>query len=188
VFNAYSLAELRDAYWLNCPPSDLGSGYQGFDLWFPVNCKDGVYAEEEGNYGKLLRIWKGDFPHRPSTSPVLSDTETEYLSFQEKVVIQGFWNLCDYHLPRLSGNGSLNKMLHDGKAIGAKAGQFGFFSNSLLDSRNVLSHMMDNDVTYAVVMTDKYVCSGYRVNNGELEQLFRGLKPKRLNRPRFGLV
>lgn len=56
VFDAYALARNRDRYWLGSPPSDLGEGRQGFDLCSGVTCKQGVYHEEEGNYGKLMRL------------------------------------------------------------------------------------------------------------------------------------
>lgn len=82
----------------------------------------------------------------------------------------------------------MNRIISAGKEVGAKAGQFGFFSSALLDSRNIVPLMLANEVVYGVVMTDKYVSSGYRINDGQLEQLFKGLKPKLLNRPRFGLV
>ena len=57
VFHAASLAELRDFNWLGNPPNTLGDGLQGFDLRYAVNCRTGQYNQEEGNYGKLLRIW-----------------------------------------------------------------------------------------------------------------------------------
>jgi len=188
VFNAYSLAELRDHYWLNRPPSDLGDGYQGFDLRYAVNCKDGVYAEEEGNYGKLLRIWKKDFRFRPKETAELLDTEKEYIRFQKDVIMEGFWNLCEYHLPRLSNNVQIIRIDQDSKVVGAKSGDFGFFSNTMLDSRNILPLMLVNNINYGVVMTDKYASTGYGVNNGQLNQLFRGLKPKNINRSCFNLV
>ncbi|ACH39997.1 hypothetical protein Gbem_2994 [Citrifermentans bemidjiense Bem] len=188
VFQAYSLAELRDHYWLNKPPGDLGGGYQGFDLRFAVNCKNGSYAEEEGNYGKLLRIWKENFEYRPEDTPILLDTEQEYLKFQREVTLEGFKNLCDYHLPRLSQQDTVTRIVKDGVEIGARAGRFAFFSNSLLETRNVKPLLVENEVTYCVVMTDKYVCSGSKIDNGQLVQVFRGLKPKLLDRSLFGLA
>lgn len=58
VFDAYDLALMRDCYWLNRPPRDVGDGRQGFDLTYAVTCSAGVYTEEEGNYGKLMRIFE----------------------------------------------------------------------------------------------------------------------------------
>jgi len=188
VFHAYSLAELRDHYWLNNPPDGLGGGYQGFDLRFAVNCTNGTYAQEEGNYGKLLRIWKNGFRYRPQESSVLLDTEREYLSFQREVVLEGFWKLCEYHLPKLSQRDEISRIVEGGEEIGAKSGQFGFFSNALIKTRNIMPLVQAHQVTYVVVMTDKYISTGFKLTNGRLERLFNRLKPKLLTRCCFGLV
>jgi len=57
VFDAFELAMLRDIQWLNNPPLNLGSGRQGYDLAYAVNSSSGGYNKEEGNYGKLMRIF-----------------------------------------------------------------------------------------------------------------------------------
>ena len=75
VFHASSLAELRDYNWLTTPPhNSLGGGYQGFDFRYAVNCRKGVYNEEEGNYGKLTRIWnkRSVYPGTPN-APLAQD-------------------------------------------------------------------------------------------------------------------
>jgi len=58
VFDAYELAMIRDVQWLNNPPLNLGSGRQGYDLAYAVNSSSSGYNKEEGNYGKLMRIFK----------------------------------------------------------------------------------------------------------------------------------
>lgn len=188
VFHASSLAVLRDQYWLNKPPSDLGGGYQGFDLRYAVNCKEGIYAEEEGNYGKLLRIWKEDFQYRPAESPIINDTEKEFIKFQMESILEGFRNLYNFHLPILSGQFKVSHIKEKDVIIGAKAGEFGFFSKSTVDTKNIKSVMDKNLIKYVVLMNDKYVCSGYKNINGKIEQLFSGVKPKSLSRSRFGLA
>ena len=45
VFHAYSLAQLRDTYWLNKPPANLGTGYQGFDVRYAVTCADSIFSK-----------------------------------------------------------------------------------------------------------------------------------------------
>ena len=64
-FDAYNIALLRDAYWLNRPDSE--DGYQGFDLCEGINYAGGEdgegYKKEEGNYGKILRIYKRGFEY-----------------------------------------------------------------------------------------------------------------------------
>jgi hypothetical protein len=61
MLDAYQLAQLRDCYWLNTPPGDLDGGRQGFDLCFGVNCSRKNFNKEEGNYGKLMRIFDPTF-------------------------------------------------------------------------------------------------------------------------------
>jgi hypothetical protein len=61
VFDAYHLAIMRDCYWLNHPPSVVRAARQGFDLNYAVNCNLGNYNIEEGNYGKLMRIFSKDY-------------------------------------------------------------------------------------------------------------------------------
>jgi hypothetical protein len=188
VFHAMSLAALRDSYWLNRPPECLGGGHQGFDLRYAVNCSDGIYAEEEGNYGKLLRIWQAEFPYPPPQTPELQDTETEYLRFKQGVVLDGFWSLCSYHLPRLSPQNNPTRLQSiDGKEVGAKAGDFGFFTKSLLSNSEIVDLMRKNNIHYAVAMTEKYVCTGLILEGKSTRQLFNKTKPKLLSRQLFGL-
>jgi hypothetical protein len=191
VFHATSLATLRDTYWLNQPPDNLGNGYQGFDIRYGVNCVEGTYAEEEGNYGKLLRIWSPDFPHRPSMTPILTDTEQEYLRLRKRAVSVGFKNLCYFHLPRLSGQavGGLQPIVIGESRVGEQLGDFGFFLKASGTSNAVVRRiMLENSVHYAVAMTEKYVCTGYRRNNGTVEEVFNKRKPKNLTRSLFGLA
>ena len=74
VFHASSLAELRDYNWLRTPPNDLGDGLQGFDIRYAVNCRQGTYNEEEGNYGKLMRIWNPSTNYSPGLGNILATT------------------------------------------------------------------------------------------------------------------
>ena len=188
VFHASSLAELRDAYWLNRPPENLGGGYQGFDLRYAVNCVDGVYAQEEGNYGKLLRIWQADFPYRPHTTAAIQDTEEEYLRFRKGVVLDGFWSLCHFHLPRLSKQNVVSRITQNGNHVGAKAGDFGFFTKVIVSNGEVTSLMIANNIRYGVAMTEKYVCTGLALNGNRTTTVFSKKKPKFLSRSLFGLV
>ena len=63
VMDAYQLAEMRDCHWLNNPPKEVQSARQGFDLTFAVNAKIDSFNEEEGNYGKLMRIFDAKHQH-----------------------------------------------------------------------------------------------------------------------------
>lgn len=187
VFHAASLAILRDTYWLNRPPSEeaLGDGLQGFDLRYAVNCAKGIYAEEEGNYGKLLRIWQRDFPYRPIMSDVLADTEEEYLAFKEGVVLEGFWSLSDFFLPRLA-QGQLAKRFTANGIPGARAAEFAMLL-APAHASTLRELALSEGLRYVVAMTDKYVCTGYELVGGQIERRFQGLKPKLLSRDRFGL-
>lgn len=188
VFHAMSLAELRDSYWLNRPPDNLGHGYQGFDLRYAVNCVNGSFAEEEGNYGKLLRIWQADFAYRPTNNgPLLKDTEEEYLRFKQGVVLEGFWSLCDYYLPRLSMGCKVSRISLNSTDVGSQAGEFGFFTKSLLGNREIVELMEARKIRYGVAMTEKYVCTGLILDDGNIEQAFNKIKPKNLSRRLFGL-
>lgn len=89
VFDAYELAMIRDVQWLNNPPLNLGSGRQGYDLAYAVNSSSTGYNKEEGNYGKLMRIFResslafvpGDIRSGP--------TIPEYLGMRRKVIEAG---------------------------------------------------------------------------------------------------
>ena len=181
VFHAYSLADLRDCYWLNRPPGDLGAGYQGFDLRYAVNCRQGVYAKEEGNYGKLLRVWQEGFPHRPADTSALGDTECEYVRFKRAVITDGFSSLCRYHLPRLSGSTNLETIHNgDGEVYAVCAGQYAFVLKSRADGGSIEDMITARGITRVVVMTDKYSCAGFVMEDGGRRPLFSGQKPKML--------
>lgn len=188
VFHAMSLAELRDAFWLNRPPDDLGGGYQGFDLRYAVNCADGDYAEEEHNYGKLMRIWQAGFEYRPPPTLLIDDTEAAYLQFRKDVIADGFRSLCNSLLPQLSGTNSIATLEFNGNSIGAMSGSFGFFAKSAVGQDKVGTLMKERDLAYAVAMTDKYVCTGFRRDGTRARQIFANKKPKTLSRLLFGLA
>ncbi len=61
VMDAHQLAQMRDTYWLNRPPTNPGDARQGFDLCYGVNCSAGNYNKEEGNYGKLMRVFDPEY-------------------------------------------------------------------------------------------------------------------------------
>lgn len=82
---------MRDCRWLNRPPKKLGGGRQGFDLCFGVNCNDGKYNREEGNYGKLMRIFDDDLKqYLPPQVSNTSYTYTRYFQFRTETICLGF--------------------------------------------------------------------------------------------------
>lgn len=179
VFNASALATLRDWYWLNKPPSTLGSGYQGFDIRYAVNCVNSHYNEEEGNLGKLLRIWKQDLDHVPPKDPLLLATETNYLVFKEEVVVKGFEVLAKKILPLASGKNNISDARYDGSKIGKVSGNCAFFRASQINGTRKIQQAMNKlGVTIAWILQDKYQWKEYRVESNEFLEVCRGRKPK----------
>lgn len=181
VFHAYSLTLLRDTYWLNNPPSNLGGGYQGFDIRFAVTCANGVYSKEQGNYGKLTRIWKAGFPFRPIETPELLDTEREYLSFQDEIILEGFKILAVSQLMGLSSV-AINPVYYQNNMVGYETEGKLYILSPLLGTRRIRSIIEtlceEHSAAYAVVMTEKYKSTVYQYCEGELVSIATNLKPK----------
>lgn len=190
VFHASSLAYLRDWYWLNNPPQNLGDGLQGFDLRYAVNCRNGSYNQEEGNYGKLLRIWQKDFKYQPPESPLIVRTIRDYVSFRHKVILKGFENLAHLILPRLSGSRVINPIfyrhINDNSCIGWQSENICFILNSFLDSQEKKKNLLPQisaDTIYT--FNEKYAWSKYKSDGIDMTLIIKGKKPKHLIR---GLV
>ena len=89
VMNAYQLAQMRDCHWLNNPPTGLQSARQGFDLTFAVNAKGDSFNQEEGNYGKLMRIFDSKHQHLLPVDVQESDALRTYYQLTEEVARLG---------------------------------------------------------------------------------------------------
>lgn len=183
VFHAYSLTLLRDTYWLNRPPANLGKGYQGFDIRFAVTCNNSVFSKEQGNYGKLTRIWKKDFAYRPVESDVLLDTESEYLVFQDEIIRSGFDILAKRQLTQLTG-ADIEEIVVNAQSIGYKANHIACIVSSAVSSgktvstRKILDFAMQQNVDRVVTMTEKYKCTIYQVVHDQVSKIARDVKPK----------
>ena len=93
VMDAYQLAQMRDCHWLNSPPSNLEEARQGFDLTFAVNARsDDSFNQEEGNLGKLMRIFDPDKTHWLPAS-VQQLTLDTYRDFAEEAVRLGLYHI-----------------------------------------------------------------------------------------------
>lgn len=90
ALDAEHLAKMRDFYWLNTPPRGAGSARQGFDLRYPVNCSGDHFSREEGNLGKLMRLFDADFQERLPEDVRLSPTFDMYFQLREQIVARGF--------------------------------------------------------------------------------------------------
>ncbi len=183
VFHAASLAELRDWYWLNRPPANLGDGLQGFDLRFAVNSTNGKYNEEEGNYGKLLRIWKKDFAYRPKSSDLMDQTINDYLVFKTETITSGLDTLANRLLPGITGD-TATAIAYKGERIGWKAGNTSFLFGAALSKKEDKAAILTLAATPSVyLLSDKYAWVEYSYDGGELQEIRRGKKPKRLIHP-----
>lgn len=187
VFHASSLALIRDWYWLNRPPEDLGGGLQGFDLRYAVNCRDGRYNEEEGNYGKLLRIWHEGFAYAPPNSPTLCRTIADYLGFKTVAITAGFDSLAHIFLRGLPGQPAVEPVTVGEQRVGWAAGDVCFLFNSAVGTRARRKKVLANlTATRVYTMTDKYAWREYELAGGELTEVRKDKKPKRINLGRDG--
>ena len=181
VFHASSLAELRDYNWLGTPPNTLGDGFQGFDFRYAVNCRRGAYNEEEGNYGKLLRIWSDDVDYRPGLNDLLRATIAIYRDFGDFTVWSGFEVLAPYVLLQ-SGLGKPQPILMAGKTSGYRVGDRAILFRSRANLQQQRELAQAQDLASMVVMNDKYQWVENRVVAGRLERSAEGRKPKHLIR------
>ena len=116
-------------------PRSLGNGYQGFDIRFAVNCSQGKFNEEEGNFGKLLRLWQHDFDHRPPSDDQLLKTESDYLVFKDTVVERGFRTLAFQMLSELSGGEEVSEVIEETEWVGFRAGSIAFLFAPKINKR-----------------------------------------------------
>lgn len=178
VFHAYSLTLMRDAYWLNCPPPDLGAGYQGFDIRHAVTCKKGRYIPEGGNYGKLMRIWDRDFKFRPKESAELRDTEEEYKLFKNEIIQRGFEILSSRQLEDL-GYDQI-KSLSDASITGYTAGDVAYFLAPSPGDSAWQTYAAELRVSRVVVMRKNYKSNVFKLRSNSWERIAGDVKPKKI--------
>lgn len=181
VFHAASMAELRDYNWLNCPPSDLGDGLQGYDFRFAVNCRNGVYNEEEGNYGKLMRIWPSGAIYDPGVSPIINRTIDLYRTFEHDVIWSGFEVIANDVLTRF-GNGAISEVLNPkGDRIGFKTVDLAMILKRCASTAREQTDICRlQGINRVIVLTDKYTWSDNDVIGRSLQRRNDGKKPKHL--------
>ena len=179
VFHAYSLAQLRDTYWLNCPPRDLGSGYQGFDIRNAVTCKHGKYSREQGNCGKLMRIWDEGFRFRPNDSEELRDTEKEYSRFKDEIIWKGFELLARRQLLEL-GLGVVEPILLGGKSVGYISGDVAYFlsSGNSASSSAYQTYALEHGASRIVIMRENYRSNVFKLQSDSWIKVESDAKPK----------
>jgi hypothetical protein len=181
VFHASSLAELRDYNWLSNPPNELGKGFQGYDLRYAVNCRNDVYSEEEGNYGKLLRIWNNDLTYEPGSNPLLDTTIQEYRQFEDFTVWSGFKVLSSDLLTRTGSTDFTPIVVPERGKVGYRNGKIGIlFKRRAGPAREQHRIAQESGLGRVIVMTDKYQWSDFEVKATSLGRLADGRKPKHL--------
>ncbi len=181
AFHASSLAFLRDWYWLNQPPNDIGDGFQGFDLRYAVNCKNGKYKQEEGNYGKLLRIWQENFKYPPMNSNLIDRTIKDYLTFKSQAIKTGFDSLAHLILPKLSRNLAVVSILYQNKNVGWQSGDICFLLKSLIPIQKEQVAIIQEVKAYKVyILTGKYAWTEYEFDGSKLNKIRNGDKPKNI--------
>lgn len=89
LFDAWHIAHMQDCYWLNNPPNQIGDGRQGFDLVFGVNNRPDGYNKEEGNYGKLMRIFDPDLTELLPEEVQNGETLQTYFEFRDRTLRLG---------------------------------------------------------------------------------------------------
>lgn len=184
VFHCSTLAALRDWYWLNKPPAKLGGGLQGYDLRFAVNCTEGKYNEEEGNYGKLLRIWQPGFKFSPPDSELMKRTISDYTVFKENAILSGVQSLASLYLPGLGSATNISPIEREGKTVGWSGGTASFVLRTLFENKKKLDDFLENSPTrWVYVMSEKYAWSEYDTNEGVVKEGRNKKKPKLLPLP-----
>lgn len=180
VFNAYALAQLRDWYWLNRPGSGQGAAYQGYDLRGAITANAGDYKEEEGNYGKLLRIWDKDFTPRPTMDNMAVRTEADYIRFREVALSSGFESLSRTILQSMVDEHEIQPLEVDQHLVGYRRGRHWFVLNSKIDRGPLVEAMRRERALDVIIFNDKYVWNHCRLAGQRLESMTAGQKPKHL--------
>ena len=181
IFHAESLARLRDYNWLMTPPKDLGSGFQGFDLRYAVNCKKGEYKLEEGNFGKLLRIWRSNIKYRLTTTPLLRESIKSYLKFEDYAIWSGFESLATRIFDQFDEGETDVIVYKSEKRVGFKRAALGLVLRRRYEGVvNLRILMSQSGIRKVIVMGDKYTWTEYKETGGGLIRLKNGKKPKQL--------
>ena len=138
-----------------------------------------IYNEEEGNYGKLLRLWQQGFEYRPPNSDLLSITEKDYTQFKSEVVTKGFEILAFQLLPEISKTESINPLTsEDGSFVGYKSGENAFTSASNVKTKDLQKLMITSNLVNLWHFSEKYQWKKYNCSNGIFKLSGNGKKPK----------
>lgn len=183
VFHAYSLALLRNTYWLNTPPKKIGDEHQGFDIRNAITYSNGKYSKEQGNYGKFTRIWTKGFKYRCEnqfiSKTLIEETEREYLSFLNIILIHGFNLIAKRHLEELS-NEAVEYIELSNNIRAYISGYYAYLISlqSSININTIKKVFSQYNIKIAVAMTGKYKCSIFTYREGQPIKETSGVKPK----------
>jgi len=177
VMNAYHLAQMRDCYWLNNPPSNPGNGRQGFDLCFGINCRQGNYNQEEGNYGKMMRIFDKSYQKYLPKEVLECLTLKYYYKFCNETNKLGIKRIAitiakafGENINILSENLPVIILIKNGYESFLLVGH-----EKMPEKVYVKKLMKDYDIYYALIMNKKY---DWRVHDNDWNCISRGNKPQ----------
>ena len=176
VFHAYSLALMRDLRWLNTPQNLSTDHLQGFGLRHAVTTNGLVYSREQGNYGKLLRIWDSKESLKPKSEHFIEETIPTYLAFKDSISRKGFEVIAAEHLVSLATAPI--------QSITLKSGKDAYFADSyayvygLVSAADLAELRTNQSLKYCISMNSKYKCKVIRLQDQSV--LMKSLKPKQV--------
>ena len=180
VMDAYQLAQMRDFKWLNSPPSGLRSARQGFDLNFAVNARVDSYNKEEGNFGKLMRIFDRETQDLLPESLDLGKTPDIYFLMTEEVVRLGLYHIVKEIVEAAFVSGSstysmISESLPICALIEGNENRFIVLGNRRMPSkREAIDALQDHGADFALLLNEKFQ---WNVRDRDMEIVIRGTKP-----------
>lgn len=179
ALHASSLATMRDTTWLDSPPANVGDAVQGFDLLEAITASNGKYKGEEGNLGKLMRVFDVSNPIPAGASLELSQTISRFKELEDFVISAGFDRLCE--LIAAASGSSITTQTGPPWNITLTSDLMGFaLARRLGGKKTIEEAMKDLAISKLVVLRDKYQWTVYALDGGQLAQLRSGRKPKEL--------
>jgi len=187
VLNAFELALMRDNYWLNHPPGNVGENRQGFDIRWAVNANALGFNREEGNYGKLMRISdRESLQWLPERRTPLR-TPDHYFQMCDEILDAGFDAVTGHVLDVLALDAPEiertpthvvdQDLVRHGFAAGAHKVEV-ICSRTRIPSVATLRSAASGDASTVIAMSSKFAWAVYE--GGALTPVDRGRKPAQL--------
>ena len=177
VLHAHSLAVLRDERWLSRPPHQAGEAFQGFDLRFAVTARNSSYSEEQGNYGKLLRIWPDAQATLPSHSELVKECAEQLIILTAVCAWEGFAAICDRIFVKHLAIQPV-RITSGEQELGFVADRRAAFLEKQIADYDAMELARHWDFTSWVIFNEKYQWSAYDVVSGRRKPRASGVKPK----------